>query len=403
MKKILIFSLNYYPFVGGAEVAVKEITDRISPEKIEFHLIAYRFDSALPRDEHVGNVRVHRVGFGRKGTTLNDTFSRTGYVAKIFYVPFAALEGILLHRKHHFDGAWAMMNYMVFPLVLMRMVGLRLPYVLTLQEGDPFEHVFDRMRIRFFSPLLFYGIRHASAVQAISTFLGAWARRCGFTGTLEIIPNGVDIERFAHAYALEDVVTARSKMNAGTGDTLLVTTSRLVHKNGIDDVIRALPLLPEQVRFVVYGIGPDEEKLRALAKESKVENRVHFMGHIAHGEMPLALRMCDIFIRPSRSEGMGNSFIEAMAAGLPVIATQEGGIADFLFDANRNPQKPTTGWAVDKDCPVQIAEQVKNILAFPAEVAQVKKTARDMAVQHYDWNTVARAMYGLFDRVFEGK
>ena len=97
---------------------------------------------------------------------------------------------------------------------------------------------------------------------------------------------------------------------------------------------------------------------------------------------------------------MGNSFIEAMAAELPVIATQEGGIADFLFDAKRNPDKGTTGWAVDKNSPEQIANAVKDILAHPGQVARVTATAKKMAIEKYDWNLIARDMRSVFDRVY---
>jgi glycosyltransferase involved in cell wall biosynthesis len=141
--------------------------------------------------------------------------------------------------------------------------------------------------------------------------------------------------------------------------------------------------------------------LRGLAKKEDVESRAHFMGQIGHAEMPLALKSCDIFIRPSRSEGMGNSFVEAMAAEIPVIATQEGGIADFLFDEKRNPEKATTGWAVDKDSPEQIAEAVRDIVARPEKVRAVTETARKMVIEKYDWNIIAHSMRGLFDRLFE--
>jgi glycosyltransferase involved in cell wall biosynthesis len=176
----------------------------------------------------------------------------------------------------------------------------------------------------------------------------------------------------------------------------IVTTSRLVHKNGIDDVIRALPRLPENVSFLIYGIGPDEEKLRALAKELGVEARARFMGQIAHAEMPLMLAACDIFTRPSRSEGMGNSFIEAMAAGLPVIATQEGGIADFLFDAKRNPGHAPTGWAVDANSPEQIAQAVTDIMENPDTVHATTANAKEMVFANYDWDTIAQEMKNLF-------
>ncbi|MCG2695311.1 hypothetical protein L6261_04530, partial [Candidatus Parcubacteria bacterium] len=61
MKKILIFSTVYYPFVGGAEVAIKEITDRIGD--IEFDMVTLRFDKNLPKFEKIGNVNVYRIGF----------------------------------------------------------------------------------------------------------------------------------------------------------------------------------------------------------------------------------------------------------------------------------------------------------------------------------------------------
>lgn len=379
MKKILIFSLAYFPkHVGGAEVAIKEITDRISPEEIEFHMVTLRFSTDEQSEEKIDNVFVHRVGSG------------ASYLQKILFMPRAALAARALNRIHHFDLFWAMMSYMLFPIVLLRYMDLRCPYILTLQEGDPWEHMFLRWFIRPFRPLLSSGFKNASAVQTISTYLAEWARRMGYRGDVSIIPNGVDVARFGN---VEHSVSDKE------GVTTLVTTSRLVRKNAIDDVIRALTLLPENIHFLIYGIGPDEAMLKRLADGLGVAERIHFAGHIGHDEMPLALKACDIFIRPSRSEGMGNSFIEAMAAELPVIATQEGGIADFLFDAKRNPDKETTGWAVDKDSPEQIAEAVQNIIANPEQVARVTASAKKMVSEKYDWNLVAMQMKSLFDRL----
>ena len=93
---------------------------------------------------------------------------------------------------------------------------------------------------------------------------------------------------------------------------------------------------------------------------------------------------------------MGNSFIEAMAAGLPVVATQEGGIPDFLFDEKRNPGKPSTGWAVDPNSPEQIAVVIKDILENSQKVRDVTKVAREMVIKKYDWNIVSQDMRALF-------
>ena len=370
MKRILIFSLAYYPHVGGAEVALKEITDRI--HDAEFHLVTLRFADE-PREERIGNVAVHRVSGG------------SSYLGKVLFAPRAARRARQLHRAHSFDAFWAMMSYMLFPIVLLRARGIRVPYLLTLQEGDPFEHVFKRLRILPLRPLLASGFKHASAVQAISTFLAGWARQAGFPGTPDVIPNGVDLARFAGTPVPHE-------------GTVLITASRLVPKNALDDAIRALASLPD-VRFRILGVGPEEGNLRALARTAGVAERVEFVGQVGHARLPAELHAADVFVRPSRSEGMGNAFIEAMAAGVPVVATQEGGIADFLFDAKRNPDTETTGWAVDKDSPEQIARAVEDILDRPENTARVTAAARKLVTEKYDWNLLAPRVGGLFDRM----
>jgi glycosyltransferase involved in cell wall biosynthesis len=274
---------------------------------------------------------------------------------------------------------------------------VKVPIVLTLQEGDPPSYI----RTKWFGLVGLswrLALKRSTAVTVISTYLGSLAKEFGYQGEAVLIPNGVDAARFGARGAEEERTLERSKFGKNADGTLLVTTSRLVHKNACDDVIRALALLPERVSFVVYGVGPDEEMLRALARREGVADRVLFMGQIAQDVMPAALHACDIFIRPSRSEGMGNSFIEAMAAGLPVIATQEGGIADFLFDAKRNPEKEPTGWAVAADAPEQIAAAVQDILANPEQVRLVTARAKRMASEEYEWNGIAERMQAVFER-----
>ncbi|KND50586.1 MAG: phosphatidylinositol alpha-1,6-mannosyltransferase [Parcubacteria bacterium C7867-007] len=399
MKKVLIFSLNYYPrFIGGAEVAIKEITDRISPEEIEFHMVTLRFDSNLPKTEKIGNVLVHRIGFTKPNASISDLKKFPLHLNKHFYQFAAALYASKLQRTYTYDAVWAMMAHScAIPAGIFKKAHPQVKYLLTLQEGDPPEHIERMMKPVW--PLFKQGFTTVDVLQPISTFLLLWGKRMGFAGDAEVIPNAVDTKKFSAEFSHEQISEMKAKLGKNDGDIFLVTTSRLVHKNAVDDVIHALKLLPEKVSFLIYGIGPDEQMLRALAKELGVEDRARFMGQISHDEMPLMLAACDIFIRPSRSEGMGNSFVEAMAAELPVIATQEGGIADFLFDAKRNPDKESTGWAVDADAPEQIAEAVKDIVANPNIVQKTTATARTLAFAKYDWNIIARDMKALFDRL----
>lgn len=392
MKRVLIFSLSYYPkFYGGAEVAIKEITDRCSPKEYEFHLVCLRFDSNLPKEEKVGNVFIHRIGFTKPSPSSADLRRFPLHANKVWFQFAAPWKALSLHRAKEFDALWAMMAHSCgVPAALFKLIQPRVPYLLTLQEGDPIEHIERRLVLLW--PLFSRAFTSANRVQTISNFLAAWARKRGFSGPLDVIPNAVDVKYFSQEYPPKVIDDIKDALNKKMGDVFLITTSRLVEKNAVDDVIRALPLLPENVHFVILGIGPDEKALKTLSEKLGVSKRVRFLGQVSHKEMPKYLKACDVFIRPSRSEGMGNSFVEAMAAGLPVIATQEGGIADFLYDEKKNPDKPVTGFAVEKDSPEQIASQVKNIMEHSEKVRAVVATAKAMVVEKYDWEKIARDM-----------
>jgi glycosyltransferase involved in cell wall biosynthesis len=282
------------------------------------------------------------------------------------------------------------------PAALFKLFHKDVPFVLELQEGDPPAYI-ERTMLPLW-PLFSRAFTSADVISVISTFLGRWAKQRGFEGAPVLVPNAVNTAHFSQAIPLSRIQEIQDTLGKKMGDVFVITTSRLVHKNAVDDMIRALPHLPQHVRFIILGIGPDEGKLRTLAQVLGVTARVEFVGQIGHAEMPAYLKASDIFIRASRSEGMGNSFVEAMAAGLPVIATREGGIADLLFDEKRNPDKPITGWAVDKDSPEQIAEAVQAIMGNPEKVRRVVATAQAMVEETYDWDKVSQIMR---ERVFE--
>lgn len=396
-KKVLIFSLDYLPGeIGGAEVAIKEITDRISSEDIEFHLLTLHYDKAMPKTEVIGNVRIFRIGFGKVNPTIADRKKFPLHYNKHVFQFTAAFTALRLHRQYKYDGIWAMMAHSCgVPAAIFKWFHPEVKFVLTLQEGDPPEHI-ERMAKPVW--LLFKrAFTKADTIQVISTFLGQWAIKMGCTTEPVLIPNAVNTTHFSQTYTESELAIVRDELGKKAGDVFVVTTSRLVHKNGIDDVIRAMSLLPSHIHFIVYGSGPDREMLETLAKDLEVSSRVHFKGLISHDAMPKYLKACDIFIRPSRSEGMGNSFVEAMAARVPIIATQEGGIADFLFDAVRNSEQPATGWAVDVNAPQQIAATIQHILHHREQVRTVIETAYTLAITKYDWDLITSDMK---DKVF---
>lgn len=396
MKKVLIFSLAYPPFIGGAEVAIQEITNRISPADFSFDMITLRFDANLPRYEKIGNVAVHRIGFAKKNATINDLAVFPLKLNKYFFPFIAFMKARRLHSQNNYDLIWAMMaNYAGFAALFFKLANPRIPFLLTLQEGDPIEYI--KKRVRFVYPLFVRIFTKADFVQAISRYLGVFARDMGFAGPLKVVPNAVAIEHFSRAYPQEELDALKRKLGKKKDDIYLITTSRLVKKNGVEDIIAALQFLPKNIKLLIAGIGPLEKDLRFQVSNFKFQDRVLFLGHIGHAELPRYLKISDIFIRPSLSEGMGNSFVEAMVAEIPVIATPVGGIVDFLFDPERNPEYEPTGIFCEVRNPKSIAEKIRYLLEHEEVKKEITANAMRLAREKYDWDIIARDMQHIFE------
>lgn len=404
VKRILIFSFVYYPrFIGGAEIAIKEITDRLDKDELEFHLIALKFDVSLSRYEKIGNVHVHRIGWSGRTNKSADSLPWYLHLNKYIYPFLAAYKASILHREHSYQGIWAMMaNYSGFGALFFKVFHMDVPFILTLQEGDPIEYIQNKafkisvgplnIPVKYLVYWLFKMIfTQANHVQAISHYLADFAKSMGATAPVTVIPNGVDVAHFAETHSPEALKNLRQNIGKKSGDIFLVTTSRLVVKNAVGDVIESLVHLPPHIKFLVIGVGYELEKLKALASKLDVLNRVIFLGYISHAEMPKYLHISDVFIRPSLSEGFGNSFIEAMAARVPVIATPVGGIVDFL-------KHKETGLFCEVSSPEDIARKVEMYLKDINLRQEIIENAFTMVSREYDWNFISRRMkHEVFD------
>ncbi len=394
-KRILIFSLTYFPYVGGAEVAIKEITDRLNPRAYEFDMLTLRFDRNLPEMERVGNVNVHRIGFTAINPKISDRFMPFQCrVAKALFPFTSFFKARSLHKKHAYDMTWAMMaNQAGFGALLFKYAYPEIPYFLELQDGNPLERIKSRRPfLRLIWPFYRRMYLKADTVKAISNFILRVAREVGYSGPVVVIPNAVDVAKFSAPISIEEQVELKARFGKKLGDVFLFTASRLVLSRGVEDIIRALSLLPPNVKLLVAGIGDDQKKLERIARDSGVAERVFFAGHVSHARLPVYYQISDIFVRPSIVEGFGNAFVEAFAAGIPVIATPVGGIPDFLYDPERNPGKPATGLFCEVRNPESIARAVLRYIKEPALVAEVVRNARALAEEKYDWDIIASDM-----------
>ncbi len=382
MKKVLIFSTAYYPFVGGAEVAVKEITDRLGND-FEFDLITARLEKNLPRIEKIGKVMVYRLGLGRP------------MFDKLLLPISGAMLAWRLNKKQKYFCFWGIMvtfgslaGY-IFNFFQHITFRKKIPIVLTLQEGDSENHLQYK-----WAGLIALSWRLAlwqtNYLTAISNFLLNRARKNGYKGESALVPNGVDVSVFSQKIDQATKDSVKNRLGKKEGDIFLVTTGRLTHKNGVDDVISALPLLPNNVSFIIIGKGEKGSELQKQANDLGVANRVKFLGFISYVDIPKFFSVCDIFIRPSRSEGFGNSFIEAMSAGIPVIATPVGGIPDFIDDKE-------TGIFCSPDNPKSIADTVTYLTNNFDLKEKIIEQARNRVAERYSWEKVSGSMKQVFD------
>ena len=147
--------------------------------------------------------------------------------------------------------------------------------------------------------------------------------------------------------------------------------------------------LPENVKFLILGEGEDKEFLIKLARDSGVLSRIKFLGYTTHEDLPRYLYSADAFIRPSRAEGLGSAFLEAMATGLPVIATEAGGIPDFIKDRE-------TGIFVAIDDPKDTALKIEELMNDKNLLKLISKNGEELAFSKYDWQGIADEIKKLF-------
>lgn len=385
IKKILIFSTAYYPFVGGAEIAIKEITDMLSND-FNFDLITAKFDRNLPSVEKIGAVTVYRVGFGRP------------MLDKLLLPFIGALKVWKLQKEHNYSCFWGMMvtfgtgaGYL-YNLTRFILRKSEVPIILTLQEGDSDNHL--RYRWAGLINLSWkLALKRTSFLTAISNFLLNRAVSMGYDGDRALIPNGVNINIFSRVFSEEEKEKIKNKLGKKARDIFLVTSSRLVKKNAVDDVITALGYMPERISLIIIGKGEEGYCLQEQANKLGLSNRVKFLGFIPQDDIPKYFSVCDIFVRPSRSEGFGNSFIEAMASSLPVIATPVGGIVDFIDDKE-------TGIFCSPDNPKSIADAVRVIVDDNNLKEHIINNALDRVKMRYSWDFIAQEMKEMvFDKI----
>lgn len=358
MKKIVILSAFLSPFRSGAEAMVEEVAKRLAGD-FAITIVTGRYRRSLPAQSVLDgtNVRVIRVGLGSA-------------LDKWLFPVLAAMKV----RQLRPDIVHAVLeSYAGFALAIVKHWYPKARRILTLQSTN--------------TSLFLQQIHDApDRITAISQALIERAKTFGRDDVV-LIPNGISL------HAVEEAVLFHQKI---AGRILFV--GRLETMKGVDTLLRAFALLVAShdplpfdrhlLHLRIVGGGSQLNALTSLSCRLGIQKRVLFLGHISHSAIVDEYAQAELFCGLSRSEALGNVFLEAQAAGCAVIGTTVGGIPEIVHDGQ-------TGVLVPPDDPEAAAQAMVRVLRDPrlrsALIGNAKQNAR-----HYDWEGVARQYAGLY-------
>jgi glycosyltransferase involved in cell wall biosynthesis len=339
-------------------------------------------------EEFARNVRIHKVGVHKKDLHL----WRRGEIIEWLLKAGSFYRRLLGHTKYDLVHA-----FFGFPTgwLCYRTAG-RLPYVISLRGSDvPGANARLKLDYKILGPLVFKPIwKKASALVACSEGLKARALQFLPSAQVDVIPNGVDLERFYPASRAEDDSrVGQAPPYLPQADVLwLLTVGRLSVTKRLPLLLEAVERLRRQgcaVHLTVVGGGALEAELRQFLSGRDLRDAVTLLGRREGDQMPEIYRQHDVFVSASMQEGMSNAMLEAMASGLPIVTTRCEGVDELIAD---------NGMVVDDPRPEALAAAVHRLARDRAALHALSVAARKKA-ESFGWDKVADAYVRLYAKV----
>ena len=370
-RRILLVNYEYPPVGGGGGNATRHLAQELAKlGHSPFVLTAAWGD--LPRAEYADGVTLRRI------PALRRHADRCSIPEMLAFMAAALLAAPGWARQWKVEAVLVFFTVPCGPIGWLLKRLLKLPYSLSLQGGD--VPGFDPGQLRTYHTVAGPVIRHiwhdAGAVIANSEGLANLARRFDARTRISVIPAGVDIDAFAPKfdYAVKKNIE-------------LLFVGRSVKQKGLDVLFSALGKLGHALhwRLTLVGDGPERSALAVQAARLSLEDRITFKAWTGESMLPGIYRNADIFVLPSRDEGMANALLEAMATGLPVIGTSVAGTAEVITHKE-------TGLLVPPDNADELAAALTALINDNARWETYGRAARARMESSYSW-TVAAARW----------
>jgi len=382
--RIFMLSWEYPPrIIGGLARHAEGLSKALASLGHEVHVVTLDFPGA-PYEEAEAPLYVHRVAVDLPAPTFhtwvllfNHFFEkRVGQLAKKYGSP----DIVHVH------------DWLTVPAGVASKHLMRVPLVMTFHSMESLRSSSSRSpESAMVGGLEWWGSYEAAKVIAVSEWmkLEVVSQFKVPPSKVAEIPNAVDMAKFEKTV---DVEATRMKWNVQPGEKLITAVGRLTSQKGFDYLIRALAGVQKSIpdsKLLVVGDGYMRGELEALAKSEGVAARTTFTGFLNEGDLVDAIKSSDMLAVPSRFEPFGIIALEAMAAGVPVVVSRVGGLAEIVED-------DVDGLVMDPNSPHSIAKATIRLLSDRALASRLAARAKEK-VKAYTWEHSAAKTLEVYE------
>jgi glycosyltransferase involved in cell wall biosynthesis len=364
--------------IGGMQNHTAELTRALDRRGVVQTVVTTRPPTAPHFQRLGGNARVIRLGLPvRRFRQL--------------YGPQAAIVAPVLASRADLVHVHLGEDLAVLPVGAAAARLHRLPLVLTVHTSLRHTLAVSDLRSAVLKtlggPIERWGERSAEAVVVITPRLCRLLLSDGVDeDRVHVIPPGVNPSLFDGPF--EDPF-------AGVGRPRILFVGRLAPQKGVRTLVAAAGLLEDpSVQVLLVGDGPERPALEREAERIGLGDRLHFLGFVAHDRLPAVLAHADLLVLPSLYEELGTVLLEAMQAGLPIVASKTGGIPDVIEDG-------VNGMLVPPGEPELLARAIDRLLADRGLAYRLGEGAQERG-KDYDWEVLAERVLAVYRGVTAG-
>lgn len=373
---ILLINYEFPPIGAGAATATYHIGKELAAMGHEVNVLTSGYKN-LPRKDVVDGMNVFRCPALRKKKSESNVVEMLSFVMSAFII-----MPILIKQKK-IKGIIVFFGIPCGPLGLWANVLFNIPYIVSLRGGDVpgTDQSMDCIH-RMLKPLRRLIYKKSRAVVANSEGLKNISLKTDSVTTI-VIPNGIDTAYFRP-----------SDKSIEKDHFSFIFVGRLCEQKNLFFLIDQLSSLMKEVKtpftLNIVGDGPIKEKLQQHADSLGMSNRIQWHGWLTKSKIVKLLQSSDCFINPSLCEGMPNAVSEAMACGLPVIASDVAGNNALIIDGDN-------GFLFNLGDDVKFNDSIKRVMESPDLLSKLGKNASNRMINSFSWHQTALEYVRIID------